>query len=188
MVCAETIWWVFLKDPKAQTEHQKTSFYSDLRVLRPRDSSGLSTSFKFRPVHEAIGHIGVCRRLDCWWTVLKEQGFLSLQGFADAQPAWDCVKEIALEVSRRFIPELTSVCNEDPEDRDQELENNLTFNLYAGMYEEIAYAMNYGDIGRVEMCLLKWVPLFEAASKRKYAHHTPKLIYELNYVFPDRMR
>jgi len=120
--------------------------------------------------------------------VLKEQGFSSLQGFADTQPVWDHIKEIALEVSERFIPELTSVGDESPEDRDQELENNLAFNLYAGMYEEIAYAMNYGDIGRVEMCLLKWVPLFEAAGKRKYAHHTLKLIYELNHVFPERMR
>ena len=188
MACAETIWRVFLKDPKARTEHQKTSFYSDLKILRPRDSSGLSTSFKFRPVHEAIGHIGTCRRLDCWRTVLKTRGYLSLQEFADARPAWDNVKEIALEVSERFIPELTSVCDGDSEDRDQELENNLAFNLYAAMYEEIAYAMNYGDIGRVEMCLFKWVPLFEAASKRKYAHHALKLVYELNYVFPDRMR
>jgi len=190
MACAETIWRVFLKDSKARTEHQKTSFYSDLKILRPRDSSGLSTSFKFRPIHEAIGHIGTCRRLDCWRMVLKEHGFSSLQAFADARPTWDRIKEIVLEVSTLFIPELPSVCNdsEGPEDRDQELENNLVFNLYASIYEEIAYAMNYGDVGRVEMCLLKWVPLFEAVGKRKYGHHTLKLIYELNHVFPDRMR
>lgn len=44
MARVETIWRVFLKDSKARTEHRKTSFYSDLIILRPRDSSSLSTS------------------------------------------------------------------------------------------------------------------------------------------------
>ena len=96
-----------------------------------------------------------------------------------------------MDVVKEFIPSvrrLASLCEEDPEDRDQELENNLAFNLYAGMYEEISYAMNHGDIGQVEMCLLQWVPLFEAAGKRKYASQTLKLVYELNHVFPPRAR
>jgi hypothetical protein len=191
MACAETIWRAFLKDSKARTEHQKTSFYSNFKILRPRDSSGLSTSFKFRPIHEAIGHIGACRRLDCWRTALGKRGFSSLQEFADTKPTWDLVKEVALAVSEEFIPDvrgLTSLHEEGLENRDEELENNLAFNLYAGMYEEITYAMNYGDIGRVEMCLLQWVPLFEAVGKRKYAHQTLKLVYELNHIFPARTR
>ena len=191
MACAETIWRAFLSDPNARAEHQNTSFYSDFKILRPRDSSGLSTSFKFRPVHDAIGHIGTCRRLDCWRVALKERGFSSLQAFANTHPPWDLVREVALEVSQRFIPsahKLGSMSDEGAETRDQQMENNLAFNLYAGMYEEITYAMNYGDIGRVEMCLLQWVPLFEAVGKRKYAHQTLKLVYELNHVFPAQMR
>lgn len=191
MACAETIWRVFLKDSKARTADDKTSFYLDFKILRPRDSSGLSTSFKFRPIHEAIGHIGTCRRLDCWRIVLKKHGFSSLQEFADTRPTWDSIKVVAKEVAEEFIPnaqKLASLCNADLENRDQVLENNLAFNLYAGMYEEITYAMNYGDIGRVEMCLLQWVPLFEAVGKRKYANQTLKLVYELNHVFPARTR
>jgi len=191
MACAETIWRVFLKDSKARVADEKTSFYSNFKILRPRDSSGLSTSFKFRPIHEAIIHIGTCRRLDCWRMILEKRGFSSLQKFADTRPTWDLVKEVALDVAKEFIPSvqgLVSLREEDPEDRDQELENNLAFNLYAGMYEEISYAMNHGDIGRVEMCLLQWVPLFEAAGKRKYASQTLKLVYELNHVFPPRAR
>ena len=191
MACAETIWRVFLNNPKARAGHQETGFYSDFKILRPRDSNGLSSSFKFRPIHDAIGHIGVCRRLDCWRTVLKGRGFSSLQGFANTRPTWDLVREIGLEVSRQFIPDvhgLASMSNEETERRDQQMENNLAFNLYAGMYEEITYAMNHGDIGRVEMCLLQWVPLFEAVGKRKYAHQTLKLVYELNHVFPARTR
>ena len=191
MACAETIWRVFLKDPKARTEGQKSSFYSNFKILRPRDSSGLSTSFKFRPIHEAISHIGRCRRLDCWRIVLEKDGFSSLQKYADKNPTWDHVMRVARRVSDRFIRDidgLNSLHREAPESRDYEFENNLAFNLYAAMYEEIAYAMNYGDIGRVEMCLLQWVPLFEAVGKKKYAAQTLKLVYELNHVFPERMR
>ena len=189
MACAETIWWVFLKDSKAQAMGKKTSFYSNFKILRPHDSSSLSTSFKFRLIHKAIRHIGTCRHLDCWWVVLERQGFSGPQKFADTKPTWDIVKEVALEVAEEFIPDakrLHLMLGEA--DRDQELENNLTFNLYAGMYEEITYAMNHGDIGLVEMCLLQWVPLFEAVGKRKYAHQTLKLVYELNHVFPPRAR
>ena len=123
--------------------------------------------------------------------MLKERGFSSLQAFADTRPTWDVVKVIVLDVSRRFIPgvrELGSMSDQEVEDRDQQMEDNLAFNLYAGMYEQIAYAMNHGDIGRVEMCLLQWVPLFEAVGKTKYAHQTLKLVYELNHVFPARTR
>lgn len=191
MACVETIWRVFLKDPKARTEDQKSSFYSNFKILRPRDSSSLSTSFKFRPIHEAISHIGRCRRLDCWRTVLKKYGYSSLQGFADKHPTWDHVKEIASVVVGELISNvgaLASLQEDSLENRDCEFENNFAFNLYAGMYEEITYAMNHGDIGRVEMCLLQWVPLFEAVGKKKYAHQTLKLVYELNHVFPERMR
>jgi hypothetical protein len=191
MACVETIWRIFLKDSKARTEDQKASFYSNFRILRPRDSSSLSTSFKFRPIHEAIGHIGRCRRLDCWRVALEKRGFSSLQEFANKCPTWDHIKTIALAVVDEFIPDvgqLASLHDDDPEGRDHEFENNLAFNLYAGMYEELSYAMNYGDIGRVEMCLLQWVPLFEAVGKKKYAHQTLKLVYDLNHVFPDRMR
>ena len=187
MACAETIWRLFLKDSKARTADEKTSFYSNFKILRPRDSSGLSTSFKFRPIHEAIIHIGACRRLDCWRMTLEKRGFSSLQKFVDTCPTWDLIKEVALEVANEFIPNirrLASLRGEDLKNRDQELENNLAFNLYAGMYEEITYAMNYGDIGRVELCLLQWVPLFEAVGKRKYANQTLKLVYELNHIFP----
>ena len=77
---------------------------------------------------------------------------------------------------------------DDLKKRDQQMENNLTLNIYAEMYEKITYTVNYGDIGQVKMCLLQWVPLFEAVGKRKYTHQTLKLVYELNYIFPAQTR
>ena len=189
MACTETIWRTFLKDSKARSD--KTSFYSDFCILRPRDSSGLSSTFKFRPVHDAIRHIGTCRRLDCMRVLAQEDHYSSLQAFADSQPEWSCIEALASKAVDHFVPsyfELQKLDDEAPDERDQQLENSMGFNIYSALYEEMSYAMDHGDIGRVELCLIAWAPLFEAAGKKKYSHHTIKLIHDLNYVFPARMR
>ena len=189
MACTEAIWRTFLKDTKAKSG--STSFYSDFKILRPRDSSALSSTFKFRPTHNAIRHIGTCRRLDCMRVLAKEDRHSSLEAFADSQPEWTRVQALARKAVRRFIPhprELGSMDNEPPEERDEQLENSMGFNVYSALYEEISYVMEHGDIGRVEMCLIAWAPLFEVAGKKKYAYHTIKLVHDLNHVFPARMR
>ena len=189
MACTETIWRVFLKDPKARCEN--TSFYSDFKILRPRDSSALSGTFKFRPIHDAIRHVGTCRRLDCLRVLSQEDNHLNLQAFADSQPEWSRVQALAQAAVRRFMPypdELPPIQNAKPEERDEQLENSIGFNLYSALYEEMSYAMDHGDIGRVKMCLIAWAPLFEAAGKKKYSQHTIKLVHDLNNVFPPRMR
>ena len=189
MACAETIWRTFLNDPKARSDH--TGFYSDFRILRPRDSSALSSTFKFRPTHDAVRHIGTCRRLDCMRVLVQEDYHSSLQAFADTQPEWSVVQELARKAVQHFIPypdELKSMDEKVPEERDEQLENSMGFNIYSTLYEEMSYAMDHGDVGRVEMCLIAWAPLFEAAGKTKYAHHTIKLVHDLNHVFPPRLR
>jgi len=189
MACTETIWRVFLKDPKAR--HEDTSFYSDFKILRPRDSSALSGTFKYRPIHDAIRHIGACRRLDCLRVMVQEDQYTSLQAFADSQPRWGRVQVLARAAVRRFLPypdELPPIQNKEPEERDEQLENSIGFNIYSALYEEMSYAMDHGDIGRVEMCLIAWAPLFEAAGKKKYSHHTIKLVHDLNHTFPPKMR
>lgn len=189
MACAETIWRVFLKEPKARPD--KTSFYSDFRILRPRDSNTLSSNFKFRPTHDAIRHVGICRRLDCIRVLAQERHFSSLQAFADSQPDWSSIKGLALDAVKRFVPcfpELEKLGRRTPEERDEQLENSMGFSIYSTLYEEMSHAMDHGDIGRVEMCLIAWAPLFEAAGKHKYAHHSIKLVHDLNYVFPASLR
>ena len=189
MACAETIWRTFLKDSKARSD--VTGFYSDFKLLRPRDSSALSVTFKFRPTHDAIRNIGICRRLDCIRVLAEEGGYSGLQGFADSKPKWPDILTFARKVVKRFVPswpELQDMDKNEPEERDGQLENSLVFNVYSTLYEEMSYAMDHGDIGRVEMCLIAWAPLFEAAGKNKYSHHTIRLVYDLNNVFPISMR
>lgn len=189
MACAEAIWRTFLKDQKARSD--RTGFHSDFKILHPHDSSGLSSMFKFRPVHNAIKHVGTCRRLDCMRVVAKEDHYSSLQEFADSQPSWSRVVALARKAVKHFVPaflELQELDEKDPKERDQQLENSMGFHIYSTLYKEMSYAMDHGDIGQVEMCLIAWVLLFEAAGKKKYSQHTIKLVHNLNHVFPVRMR
>jgi len=87
-----------------------------------------------------------------------------------------------------YPDELSPILNEKPEERDEQLENSIGFNIYSALYEEMSYAMDHGDISRVEMCSIAWAPLFKAAGKKKYSHHMIKLVHNLNNVFPLRMR
>jgi len=144
MACAEMIWRTFLKNPKARSN--KTSFYSDFRILRPRDSSGLASTFKFRPVHDAIRHIGICRRLDCMRVVAQKDRYSSLQAFADSQPDWSRIEAIARKAVKRFVShyaELEELDRIEPEERDEQLENSMSFNIYSTLYEEMCFEGNY---------------------------------------------
>ncbi len=56
-------------------------------------------------------------------------------------------------------------------ERDQLFKNATLVLKYLALYEELSWAMNHGDIGRVERCLLPWIALFRATGKHKYATH-----------------
>jgi hypothetical protein len=61
-------------------------------------------------------------------------------------------------------------------------------NKYFLLYDETIFAMNQGDIGRVEMTLLQWIFIFRATGKHKYATHITRFLSDLHFVFPARMR
>ena len=187
MACVEEIWQTFLKDSKARSD--KTGFYSDFWVLCPRDSSALSATFKFWPIHDGVRYIGICQHLDCMRVLAEEDNYPSLQEFANSKPKWPDVVMLAKKAVERFVPyypDLQEADEKEPEARDEQLDNNMGFNIYSTLYEEFSYAMDHGDIGRVEMCLIAWAPLFEAAGKKKYANHTIKLVHDLNHIFPEK--
>ncbi|EGN96433.1 hypothetical protein SERLA73DRAFT_154752 [Serpula lacrymans var. lacrymans S7.3] len=67
--------------------------------------------------------------------------------------------------------------------QDQQHKNGLSFNVYYLLYEEISYAMNFGDIGRVEACLVSWIPIFRATGKHKYASHIMNYLLNVHYNY-----
>ena len=93
----------------------------------------------------------------------EEKGYSDLQGFADSKPKWPDILAFVQKVVERFVPnwqELQDMEKNEPEERDGQLDNNLVPNIYSTLYEEMSYAMDRGDIGRVEMCLIAWWAYF----------------------------
>lgn len=55
---------------------------------------------------------------------------------------------------------------------------------YLLLYEELAYAMNVGDIGRVKTLLMPWIRLFWATGKHKYGTYTLQFMHSLYFIYP----
>ncbi|KIL54169.1 hypothetical protein M378DRAFT_43798, partial [Amanita muscaria Koide BX008] len=66
-------------------------------------------------------------------------------------------------------------------ERDQLFENATLVLKYLALYEELSWAMNHGDIARVERCLLPWIALFKATGKHKYATHLTRFLTTVHF-------
>ncbi|KIL53986.1 hypothetical protein M378DRAFT_93319 [Amanita muscaria Koide BX008] len=139
-----------------------------------------------------VNHSGICRRLDCW-CVLAEQmnpSYTSLEHFAKSQPTLEDLKKMADQLAADFT------CNEDlslarlldSNKRDEIFENATLVLKYFALYEEFAWAMNVGDIGRVEKCLLPWIAMFKGTGKHKYATHLEQFLTTVHFDLPPDMR
>ena len=77
---------------------------------------------------------------------------------------------------------------EPAEDCDEQFENASIMMKYLMLYEELAYAVNYGDIGHLEQCLLPWILLFKATGKHKYATAMTKFLIETHFESPEALQ
>ncbi|KAG1839902.1 hypothetical protein DFJ58DRAFT_625000, partial [Suillus subalutaceus] len=68
--------------------------------------------------------------------------------------------------------------------RDLQYKNSLFMNKLFLHYEELLYAMNQGDIGCVETCIIAWIPILKATGKHKYATHMTNFLLNVHYVYP----
>ncbi|KAG2142785.1 uncharacterized protein EDB93DRAFT_1088794, partial [Suillus bovinus] len=68
--------------------------------------------------------------------------------------------------------------------RDKQYENNLLINNYFLLYKELSYAMNIGDIVRVETCIITWSLIFKATGKHKYATCMTEFLINLHVNYP----
>ena len=144
-------------------------------------------------MHEVIQHIGLALRLDCWHVTAERrfEGVQSLQDFANRKPAWEDIKLLAKDLVRTFVASGGSISQERrkaPECRDEEFKNSILKQQYFLHYEEITYAMNEGDIGRVENCFLTWIFIFKSTGKNKYAAQMAQSLYDLHFNYPDGLR
>ncbi|KAI6117851.1 hypothetical protein EDD16DRAFT_1692910 [Pisolithus croceorrhizus] len=189
MACADVLWRCFIQ-PSAAREDE-TSLMCDIAQLRPKETGIYSTKLGFRRMHQLIGHAGTCRRLDCWRVHAETtRGFDNLESFALSKPKLDDLKRMADEVACTYVArhKLQRMHREQDNKRDLQFENALLLNKYFLLYEELSYAMNHGDIGRTETCIMSWIPILKATGKHKYATHMTNFLFNIHCVYPPGLR
>jgi hypothetical protein len=186
MACADALWRIFIQPNDAQVDD--TCLMRDVSKLRPKETGIIGSKPGFRRMHQVIGHIGICRRLDCWRLEVARQNpeHATLEQFAASKPAFEDLEEIASWLAMHYIANnsLTRLRCQPIVQRDQQHENALLLNKYCLLYEELSYAMNHGDIARVETCLVTWIFIFRATGKHKYAAHMTKFLTNVHFVYP----
>jgi len=190
MACADAIWRTFLQ-PSAAREDQ-TSLMQDVGILRPRETGIYASKPGFRRMHQLISYDGICRRLDCWRVEVAKHGreYTSLEAYAPSNPTFEELQMIANTVARNYIAnyQLRRMRNQTDSPRDQQYENALLLNKYTLLYEELSYAMNQGDIGRIESCIVVWILIFKATGKHKYASQMTEFLCNVHFNYPEGLR
>lgn len=190
MPCADAIWRIFIKP--SQSHEDPTSVMGHVRKIRPKDFGTVGSDPGFRRMHQIITHDGRCRRLECWRVEIEKQtGCKTLEEFAKTKPTFEQLMKIARALVRTYVAdqaELVKMQRELEEERDQCFENGLLINAYYLLYEELSYAMNAGDIGRVETTFAAWIPIFRGINKHKYAAELIRHVTNITVVYPKKLR
>lgn len=189
MACADAVWKVFIHPSTARED--PTSLMSYVAQIRPKETGKIGSKPGFRRMHEVIQHVGIASRLDCWQTEVRKRNLgSSLDEWAAKKPSWEEIEAIAAHMVCIYVADTQfdkQRCAPEVE-RDQQWENTLLQEQYFLLYEEISYAMNSGDIGRVETCFIPWIAIFRGCGKYKYATQMIKFLYNLHKVYPEKLR
>ncbi|KAI0340732.1 hypothetical protein BDW22DRAFT_1446956, partial [Trametopsis cervina] len=187
MACVDALWRVFIQPMEAR--HDDTCLMKDISILRPQETGVIGSKPGFRRMHRVVQHAGICQRLECWRVEVnkRNENHSTLKKFADSKPTLTQLKEFANYLALNYTGRQTvlrKMRNQPVAARDQQYENTLIFQEYSLLYEEITYAMNHCDIGRVETCFIPWICIFKASRKHKYAKHLIKYLTKVHFEFP----
>ncbi|KAG5222097.1 ATP-dependent RNA helicase [Salix suchowensis] len=176
-----------------QTFQDETSLMELLSQIRPQETGKLGSKPGFRRMHEAIEHVGIVLRLDCWRLLAVEtnEGCKSLDDFADQKPEWKKLVEMATKLCRTQVaaPDIEETTRSaDEEERDAQHENNLIRQQYFLLYEELSYGMNHGDIDRIESCFVPWIMIFAGCGKHKYAAELQRYLEDVHFCYPPGLK
>ena len=189
MACADAIHRTFIKPSDSRLDD--SGLMQDVHILRPNETGILTSKPGFRRMHQVINHSGICRRLDMWRVHAqhKNPDHASLELFAESKPTFEDLTKMANDMAQEICcASLPSLRLKEAPARDEVQENALLMHKYLALYEEFSYAMNQGDIGRVETCLVAWIPLFRATGKHKYATHLEQFLLNVHFEYPGGLR
>ncbi|KAI0310052.1 hypothetical protein OF83DRAFT_920825 [Amylostereum chailletii] len=187
MACADAIWRAFIKPVESRTDHSSTTFHGGL--LRPHDSGRIVSNPGFRRMHDLIQNDGIVRRLDCCREeILRTKNIASLEAWAETKPTWDDVLELSASVVKGYVANGRTQHDKNPKTVDVDFENSQIRHESYLLYEEITYAMNIGDIGRLEEAQVSWIFIFKGTGKNKYANQMLKFLLEVHFLYPPGLR
>ncbi|KAF6747015.1 hypothetical protein DFP72DRAFT_1075838 [Ephemerocybe angulata] len=194
MAIVDAMWRIFIMPLDARQDD--TSLIRDVGILRPRETGKITSKPGYRQMMEVLQHSGICRRLDCWLIDAKihfsekNVTIITLEDFAKTNPTFDDLQAIASRLVRTYVASHTfsRLRRQTIQQRDQVFENAAMFHKLSLLFEETSYAMNQGDIGRVETTIVSWIFVFRATNKHKYAAHLTRFFTVVHYVYPERLR
>ncbi|KAF4566199.1 hypothetical protein EYR36_011614 [Pleurotus pulmonarius] len=186
MAAVDAIWRIFIQSPHARLD--ETALIEDVAKIWPKETGIIGSNPPFRRMMQVIMFVGICRRLECWRILVKKTlKFNTLEEFAASKPTLETMRKLADQLSLDYVAsgglDRARRTKSDKE-RDKQLENNLLMNKYFLLFEELSYAMDHGDIGRVELCMLPWILIFKATGKHKYATHVMRYLSNVHFVYP----
>ncbi|KAJ7214687.1 hypothetical protein C8J57DRAFT_1600637 [Mycena rebaudengoi] len=191
MAAADAIWRIFI-DPK-EARVDDTSLMAYVAQIRPRETGKIGSNPGFRRMHEVIRHVGIILRLDAWRVEAKRRNPLwkSLKDFVDSKPTSAQINEMAEYLAENYVSggtvDIYAVRSRPTFVRDKQNENTKIMHQYFLLYEELSFAMNQGDIGRLETTFLPWSSIFRAVGKHKYSTHMIKYLTDVHFVYPPRL-
>ncbi|KAF7971227.1 hypothetical protein HWV62_21640 [Athelia sp. TMB] len=146
---------------------------SYVSVMRPKETIKIETKPGFRHIHEIIEHVGIVTRLECWrlYFARQDSRFATLEDLAESKPQWEELERMAVRLVQEEVASFNTfsdlraqpadVCNE-------ERENMLLWQQQFLLYEAMMYALNKGNIRRVEDGFMPWVFTFKGCEGLKY--------------------
>jgi hypothetical protein len=186
MACAQTIWRRHINASGAKSD--AISLIAFVAQIRPQERPKIESDPSFRQMHEVITHVGIPLRLDAWLQEVRKRhpGITSLTQWATTEPIWEEILKMSEEMIRIFLPpvDVQSLKRNGDNVRDKQFEVVTTLHQDFLLYEETNWAMNYGDIGRLDQCMLIWVNLFMACGKTKYAMEIRQYLENMYIHYP----
>ncbi|KAK7015395.1 hypothetical protein R3P38DRAFT_3321655 [Favolaschia claudopus] len=191
MAAADAIWRIFIEPKHGRLDENSLMMY--VAQSRPRETGKIGSNPGFRRMHEVIGHNGIVLRLDAWRVEAKRRNpaWTSLEEFAKAKPSPALINEMAEYLTEYYVSggevDIYSTRSKGASVRDEQHENILLLHQYLLLYEETSFAMNRGDIGRLETTFPPWISIFRAVGKHKYSAHMTKYLTDVHFNYPPRL-
>ncbi|EPQ50063.1 hypothetical protein GLOTRDRAFT_51073 [Gloeophyllum trabeum ATCC 11539] len=191
MACADALWRLLLEKQKARLD--ANSLMKLAAVYRSKETGKLGSSPGFRRIHEVIREVGTAMRLDCWRVQAGKENieWTTLEEFAKSKPQYSQIEEMSYRImAGDYVApgDLYSTKSRPLSERDKQKENMMLTHKYFLLYEQTSFAMNEGDIGRVETLFPRWMRVFRATGKHKYAAAMERFLTDVHFVYPEGLR